>query len=393
MENKLKFKNLDQRKALRLARRIIIKIGSRAIVDRNGRPDLDRISALVKEMSLLHQAGTEIVLVTSGAIAVGIDTLDLKTRPNALPQLQMTAAVGQVRLMRIYEECFSEAGIRIGQVLLTHDDLKNRTRHLNARNTMLELLRKRIIPVVNENDVVSVDEIKFGDNDILASLVSILIEAEVLLLLTTTDGLHKGYGTKQAQRIPYLKSITMRTLSLASGKTDILSLGGMASKLQAAQAASHAGTRVIIADGREQNIITNIINGIDTGTLIGGSKEETRSNIKGRKRWIAYFHKTKGTLIIDEGACRAIEENGNSLLPIGIKKIEGQFSKGTLVNVKSQRGRLIARGLVDYSSDRLEKIKGHNSSEIEKILGFKDYEEVIHRDNMVVLNQKSGEPS
>ena len=263
--------------------------------------------------------------MSSGAIAVGIDSLGLKAKPNTLPQLQMTAAVGQVRLMRIYEEWFSKNGIRIGQVLLTHDDLKNRTRHLNARNTMLELLRQGIIPVVNENDVVSVDEIKFGDNDMLASLVSILIEAESLLLLTTADGLQTAYGTQQANRIAYLKTVSQETLSLVKGKTDSLSLGGMESKLLAAQAASHTGTRVIIADGRTENIISDIIAGIDTGTLIGGSKEEIRSNIKGRKRWIAFFHKTHGTLIIDEGAQRALEQNGNSLLPIGIKNNRRSF--------------------------------------------------------------------
>jgi glutamate 5-kinase len=387
----VKLENVDQRKALSKSKRIVIKLGSRILVDESGRPHLSRMRSLVKDLAKLHKSGKEILVVSSGAIAVGIDMLGMKSKPNALPQLQMTAAVGQVRLMRLYEELFSKKGIRIGQVLLTHDDLKNRTRHLNARNTMLELLRQRIIPVVNENDVVSVDEIKFGDNDILASLVSILIEAEALILLTTTDGLQAEYGTDRARRIAYLKSVTSSTLSMANGKIDRLSLGGMESKLQSAQAASHTGARVVIADGQKKQIISAVFAGVDTGTLIGGSMEEKRPNIKGRKRWIAFFHKTHGTLIIDEGARRAIEENGHSLLPIGVKKVEGQFSKGTLVNVKTQQGILIARGLVDYSSERLEKIKGHKSSEIERILGFKDYEEVIHRDNMVVITDRSEE--
>ena len=386
----MRLENLDQRKALKLAKRVVIKLGSRLLIDDSGRPDSNRIHSLTSEMGRLHKENKEIVLVSSGAIAVGLNSLGMKARPNTLPQLQMTAAVGQVLLMRIYEQFFAKQGIRIGQVLLTHDDLRNRTRHLNARNTMLELLRQRIIPVVNENDVVSVDEIKFGDNDMLASLVSILLEAELLVLLTTADGLQADYGTAKARRIGYLRSISSQILSMASGKTDDLSLGGMTSKLQSAQAASHNGARVIIADGRKKRVITDIINGLDTGTLIGGSLQEKRSKLKGRKRWIAYFHKTHGSLIIDEGARKAIEQNGHSLLPIGVKIVEGQFSKGTLVNVKSEQGILIARGLVDYSSERLEKIKGHKSSEIEKILGFKDYEEVIHRDNMVVLNEKSG---
>jgi len=360
-------------------------------VDKSGQPNLLRMRSLVKELSQLHNSDKEVVLVTSGAIAVGIDSLGMKSKPNALPQLQMAAAVGQVRLMHLYENLFSKEGVRIGQVLLTHDDLKNRTRHLNARNTMLELLREKIIPIVNENDVVSVDEIKFGDNDMLASLVTILIEAEVLLLLTTTDGLQAGYGTSEAKRIPYLRAVTSDGMSLAQGKVNALSLGGMESKLQSAQAASHVGARVVIADGRKKQILTKVMNGLDLGTLIGGSTLAKRSKIKGRKRWIAFFHKTHGTLYIDEGARKAIEDMGHSLLPIGVKKIEGQFSKGTLVSVKSIAGNLIARGLVDYSSTRLAKIMGHRSSEIDKILGYKDYEEAIHRDNMVVVKEKDDE--
>jgi len=387
----MRLENLDQRKALKKAKRVVIKLGSRLLIDDSGKPDTSRIRSFTSEMSRLHRDNKEIVLVSSGAIAVGLNSLGMTSKPGTLPQLQMTAAVGQVLLMRIYEKYFARQDIRIGQVLLTHDDLRNRTRHLNARNTMLELLRQRIIPIVNENDVVSVDEIKFGDNDMLASLVSILLEAELLILLTTADGLQADYGTANARRISYLRSVSSQTLSMASGKTDTLSLGGMASKLQSAQAASHNGARVVIADGRKKRIISGIVSGVNTGTLIGGSLQEKRSKFKGRKRWIAYFHKTHGSLIIDEGARKAIEQNGHSLLPIGVKRVEGQFGKGTLVNVKSERGILIARGLVDYSSERLEKIKGHKSSEIEKILGFKDYEEVIHRDNMVVLSEKSGD--
>jgi glutamate 5-kinase len=384
----VKLENTAQRQALTEAERIVIKIGTRILIDPSGRPDMRRIHALVKEIAGLHDRKREIVLVSSGAIAVGLESMALKSRPNALPQLQMVAAVGQVRLMQIYERFFSRYGCTIAQVLLTHDDLKNRTRHLNARNTMLELLRHGIIPIVNENDVVSVDEIKFGDNDILASLVTILIEAEALLLLTTEDGLFSGYGTKNARRLSYLRSVTAPVLSLARGKGGPLTLGGMESKLQSAQAAAHIGARVVIADGRKRRIINRIFSGGDTGTLIGGSTKEKQSKMKGRKRWIAFFHKTHGTLTVDEGARRAIVENGHSLLPIGVKHIEGHFKKGTLVNVKSEEGHLIARGLVDYSSERLEKIMGHRSSEITSILGFKDYEEVIHRDNMVVLMEK-----
>lgn len=387
----MKLANLDQRRALQGAGRIIIKVGTRVLVDDNGNPDPVRIRHLVKEIAALHHAGKEVVLVSSGAIAAGVQTLGLQSRPTQLPQLQMAAAVGQVRLMTLYDTFFSDAGCRIGQVLLTYDDLRNRPRHLNARNTILELLRQNLIPVVNENDVVSVDEIKFGDNDILASMVAILIEAETLILLTTSDGLQTAFGTDNARRIPYLKSVTKRVLAHAMGKDHMLSMGGMESKLKSAQAAIHAGARVVIADGRKKNILTRILNGADTGTLIGGSLEDSRSLKAARKRWIAFFHKQKGTLVIDEGARIALEENGNSLLPVGITTIEGHFEKGSLVNIKSADGRLVARGLVDYSSDRLAKIKGHPTSEIKSILGFKDYDEVIHRDNMVVLKRTEEE--
>ena len=384
----MKLSNFDQRKALSSSRRIIVKIGTRILVEKTGTPDLVRIRSLIKEMAQLHHRGKEIILVSSGAIATGMQILGLKKRPTQLPQLQMVAAVGQVGLMSLYDKYFTAFRCKIGQVLLTHDDLKNRPRHLNARNTILELLRHKLIPVVNENDVVSVDEIKFGDNDILASLITILIEAETLLLLTATDGLHNSFGTKSASRIPYLKSVTKNELSMAMGKDNALSQGGMESKLKSAQAAIHAGARVVIADGRKRNIISRILKGEDTGTLIGGSAQDSRSLLNGRKRWIAFFHKTNGTLFIDEGAQKALEQNGYSLLAIGIYKIKGHFSKGSLVSVKSADGKLIARGLVDYSSDRLEKIKGHRTSEIKKILGFKDYDEVIHRDNMVILKHK-----
>ena len=223
----MKLKNIEQRKTLLQANRIVIKFGSRILIDRTSKPDIRLIKTLVKDIAWLFRANKKIVLVSSGAIAIGMDTLGMKSRPTALPQLQMVAAVGQVRLMGIYEELFSKEGIQIGQVLLTHDDLKNRTRHLNARNTLMELLRQDIVPVVNENDVVSVDEIKFGDNDMLASLVSILIEAEALLLLTSADGLYSNYGTNNAQRLPYLKSITSNDLKLAKGNINALSLGGM----------------------------------------------------------------------------------------------------------------------------------------------------------------------
>lgn len=375
--------------ALKDADRIVIKIGSRVLVQRTGRPDLRRIRSLVKEIAKLHHANKRVVLVSSGAIAAGVEALGLKARPTSLPELQMAAAIGQVRLMTAYDALFKDERCKIAQVLLTHDDLQNRTRHLNARNTMNALLRRGIIPIINENDVVAVDEIKFGDNDILAALVTILIDADTLLLLSTTNGLLAPVGNRM-RRIPYLSHVSNETLGLAMGKGSEFSIGGMESKLQSAQTAVHVGTCVVIADGRRKGVIARIMAGEDVGTLIGDPTRRAGNSFTGRKRWIAFFHKINGALTVDMGAQRALEKNGYSLLPIGICEVEGSFEKGSLVNVKNLEGKLIARGLVEYSSEEILRIKGHKTTEIAGILGSKDYDEVIHRDNMVVLTRKDG---
>lgn len=374
------------RQSLADARRLVIKVGSHVLVQPSGRPDVEHIRRLVGEIARLRRQGRDVVLVSSGAIAAGVEALELGARPTDLPRLQMAAAVGQVRLMTAYDDYFSEEGYRIAQVLLTYDDLRHRARHLNARNTMMQLLSQGIVPVVNENDVVAVDEIKFGDNDILAAQVAILIEAEALLLLTTTDGLHAD-----GDRVPHLPAVTRETLDLVSGKRGAFALGGMASKLRSAQIAAEVGVLVVIADGRQPAVIGRAVGGEDVGTLLGSREPPRRSNMRGRKRWIAFFHKTRGALIVDDGAEAALENGGNSLLAIGIRAIEGHFGKGSLVNIKSQAGRLIARGLAGYSSDDIRKIMGHQSSDITELLGYKDYDEVVHRENMVVLAKADGE--
>jgi glutamate 5-kinase len=341
-------------------------------------------------MAELRLGGRDVILTSSGAIAAGVEAMGLKIRPTSLPDLQVAAAVGQVRLMTLYDRFFASEKCIIGQVLLTHADLKNRTRHLNARNTMLTLLGQGIIPIVNENDVVSVDEIKFGDNDLLASLVTILTEADALLLLTTADGLQKSIGSSES-RIPYLPSVTNEALSLASGKGSDFSLGGMASKLQSAQTAVDVGVRVVIADGTQEQIIPRIMRGEDVGTLIGGGERYTLSKMNRRKQWIAFFHKTSGAVVIDKGAQAALEQHNYSLLPIGIRDVQGNFPRGALVNIKSLDGEVIGRGLADFSSDEILRIKGRKTNEIELILGSNDFNEVIHRENMVVLTNKNGE--
>ncbi|MFH1477538.1 MAG: glutamate 5-kinase [Verrucomicrobiota bacterium] len=377
------------RRELAQARRIVVKIGSRILVQRSGRPEMRRIRALVREIAKLRNAGREVVFVTSGAIGAGMEVLGMPRRPTNLPELQMAAAIGQSRLMTRYDKLFARERCRIGQVLLTHDDLKHRSRHLNARNTMLTMLRAGVIPVVNENDAVAVDEIKFGDNDLLASLVVHLVDAELLILLTTTDGLREPAFSGHSRRVTFLEFVTPRVLALASGKGSALSTGGMASKLEAARAVAKTGAAVVIADGRRSGIIGKIMAGDDTGTLIRPAADQRAASLTGRKRWIAFFHKPQGALIIDDGARQAIERGGKSLLPIGIKTVNGDFETGAAVDIFSPDQTLIARGLVSYSSRDIRLIQGHRTDAIAGILGAADYEEVIHRDNMALMNAPS----
>jgi len=327
------------------------------------------------------------VLVTSGAIGAGMEALKLSSRPKTLPDLQMAAAVGQTRLMALYQSLFAKEGITIGQVLLTNEDLRSRARHLNARNTLFALLRNRIIPVVNENDTVTVDEIKFGDNDVLAALVSSLLSAELLVLMSSTNGLQKRSKTKNV-RVSYIEGVTERELALAFGKGSELSVGGMASKLQAAQMAVHSGALALIIDGRKERALLRAVSGENLGTLIGKALAGRRS---ARKRWLAYFTRASGELTVDSGASDALALGGKSLLPIGVKKVEGKFEKGSLVSVKDTRGAFIARGLVEYGDRELRLIAGRKTSEIQAILGFRDADEVIHRDNLVLMRREGGQ--
>ncbi|MBU4248302.1 MAG: glutamate 5-kinase [Verrucomicrobia bacterium] len=377
------------RAALQAARRIVIKIGSRILVQASGRPETQRVRALIRDIAALKHEGREVVVVTSGAIGTGMDALGIRRRPTRLPDLQMTAAIGQSRLMTLYDRMFTAERCLIGQVLLTHNDLKHRVSHLNARNTMLTMLQRGVIPIVNENDVVAMEEIKFGDNDLLAALVVHLLNADLLILLTTTDGLRKTDAGGRAHRVSAVQAITQDVLELASGKESPLSTGGMFSKLESAGAATKAGATVVIADGRKAGILQQILAGEDTGTLIPPTARNPQDTLNARERWIAFFHKPKGVLLIDDGARRALEQNGKSLLPIGIKHIEGDFEAGDAVEVKTLDQGLIARGLVAYSSRDIRLIRGHRTDDIARILGTDGFDEVIHRDNMVLMKKHS----
>ena len=377
--------------AIGQARRIVVKIGSGVLVQTSGKTETQRLKLLVKEIADLSSQKRDVVFVTSGAIGTGMQTLGMKKRPGSLPALQMAAAVGQSRLMTQYDQLFSAEKKIIGQVLLTYDDLKHRARHLNAKNTILTMLGAGVIPVINENDAVAVEEIKFGDNDLLASLVVHLIKADLLIMLTTTNGLNKPLADGRSERIRYLQGVSDEIMKFAHGKGGEISTGGMASKLESARlVAETAGVFVVIADGREPGIIRRVMAGEDTGTIIVPAEKGSLSEFGGRKSWIAFFHKPKGVLTIDAGACRALEEGGKSLLPIGVKKVEGEFAAGAMVDIKAMDGRLVARGLTAYSSRDIQLIKGCRTDEVVKLLGDKKEDELIHRDNLVLMNAVAG---
>ncbi len=376
------------RKQLGSLRRIVIKVGSRLLAKEAGKSENPNIKMLVQQIASVRNSGKEIIFVTSGAIGTGMQILGLKKKPKSLSHLQMAAAVGQSRLMAYYDELFQTYNCKIGQILLTHDDLRDRIRHLNARRTILTMLENQIIPIVNENDVVAVDEIKFGDNDLLSALVAQLVDAELLIMLSTTDGLKAPSQAGKEERVPFLNEITEDLFQFARGKGGEISTGGMASKLEWARLATKAGISVVIADGRKENIINKILTGEDTGTLIVPPKHGGKFINSNKKRWIAFFNKIKGIIFIDDGAKRALLENGKSLLPIGIKKVEGNFSCGAAVEVRDMQNQPIARGFSSYSSEDVQKIMGKKSKEIKELLGIEAYEEeVIHRDNMAILSK------
>jgi glutamate 5-kinase len=296
----------------------------------------------------------------------------MKSRPKAMPDLQMAASVGQIRLMSVYDELFGRNRCGIGQVLLTHDALKHRERHLNSRNTLLNLIANRIVPIINENDAISTEEIKFGDNDVLAALVAILVDADALVLLSSTDGLREPDGSGKTRRVHCIEEVDEGVLGLVADKQDRLSTGGMASKLQSAQIAAHNGIPVVIANGRKTGVLARIFAGKDEGTLL----IPKAGTISKRKRWIAFFNRAEGRLVIDAGAAQALDR-GRSLLPVGVVAVEGHFQVGAMVDIQSSDGQHLARGLVEYSSEDIDGMKGRKTDG--------KAGEVIHRDNMVLL--------
>lgn len=381
----MKSKEIERSGLPESIRRVVVKVGSRILVDEKGRPDPARIHQLAAQVAELHNDGMQVILVSSGAIAAGVESLGWSERPSHLADLQMAAAVGQGVLMHRYSDEFATHGCRIGQVLLTHADLRDRERHLNARNTILAMLRNNVVPIVNENDVVAVDEIRFGDNDLLASMVASLVRADLLMLLTTADGFYTTKNGELVKRVSRLEAITDEVLAMAGGKGSDWSTGGMDSKLRSARNALKSGTPVMILNGARDGVLREALAGKDVGTLI---RAEVRSSpLRARQKWIAFFNRPQGTLVVDEGAHSAICTQGVSLLPVGVSAVRGSFGVGATVNVETVGGEVFARGITAYSSRDIESIKGRHSRDIGDILGHSHHPEIIHRDNLVILEE------
>lgn len=364
------------------AQRIVVKVGTSTLTHNTGKLNLNLIEKLVRQLTDLRYQDKEVLLVTSGAVGAGMGRLGLKEKPRTMPEKQAAAAVGQGILMHIYEKLFSEYGQVVAQLLLTRSDVNDRRRFLNARNTLLTLLNKGVVPIINENDTVAIEEFKFGDNDTLGALVAGLVDADLLILLSDIDGLYTGdpRKDKDAQLIPVVEEITEEIQGLAGSVGSKFGSGGMATKISAAKIVVNAGIPMIIANGSQPDVIRDIFSGGITGTLFIPREVKPHA----RKSWIAFGSDIEGKLWVDDGARKAILTNGKSLLPSGIIKVEGDFTSGHVVSIVDTDGLEFARGIVNYNASELEKIKGVQCREIAGILGYKDYDEVIHRDNLAL---------
>ena len=363
--------------------RMVIKVGSNTLTKEDQSFDTDFFSAMAAQIASLRKDGIEVLIVSSGAVAAGRSALGLEERPRTIPQKQAAAAVGQSRLMRVYEEAFAVHGLNVAQLLLTRSDLADRTRYLNARATLETLLECGVIPVINENDTVAVEEIKFGDNDNLSALVTGLIEANLLMILTDIDGLYDADPRKNpdARLIPLVRSLTREIELAAGGSSSAVGTGGMATKLAAAKKAGKSGAATLIVNGRAPEIILRGVRGEETGTLILASRESLTS----RKQWIAFTLRPKGRITVDNGAATVLHRDGRSLLPSGITAVDGDFERGSCVRVCGPDGVEFARGITDYSSSEVVKLIGCNSCQIEEFLGYRYGDEIIHRNNLVLL--------
>ena len=365
-------------------KKILIKVGSAVLTGPDGL-DLKIIDSLVRDMSSLARQGYSVVLVTSGAIVSGKHRMNITEKLKSIPEKQAAAAIGQGRLMRVYSKSFEKNGHYVAQILLTLADLADRQRYLNIRNTLSTLMAWGAIPIINENDTVAVDEIKFGDNDNLAAMIANIIEADLFINLTTIGGLYdvNPNQSQKAKLIPLVHEFTEEIEAAATGDTSSSGTGGMKSKVQAAKKVTAIGIPCIIAPGKKDKVLTDIIAGKEIGTLFLPMADRLNS----KKYWIAFTLRPRGKLIIDDGAKKALLEKGKSLLPSGILDVEGEFNVGDPVNCISREGIIVAKGLVNFSSAEINRIKGIKTAQIRQVIGHKDYDEVIHRDNLVITRQ------
>ncbi len=360
---------------IRKARHVVVKVGTSAICDDAGRLDLSVVRSLASQIAAAMDAGVSVTLVTSGAIGAGLAELDLDKRPKTLPMLQAVAAVGQGQLMRTFHDVFARRGRKVAQVLLTREDFENRTRYLNIRNTLGKLAEIGVLAVINENDAVAVDEIRYGDNDIIAAHLTNMMAADLLVLLSTVDGL-----LADGELLDVVEDVDA-AMAHATDSRSRHGSGGMASKLSAVAAVTTAGEAAIIANARTPKVLTKLLAGEPLGTVFTPAQRKMRP----RDRWIAQASRAAGTIVVDAGAAKALRQRGKSLLPSGISAVKGKFGKGDIVTVVDPQGEPIARGLTNYAADQVDQIKGLKTAQIAAALGDKPYDEVIHRNNMTVV--------
>jgi glutamate 5-kinase len=356
------------RNPLKSVSRLVVKLGTGVLTDSRKQIDPAQLEQLVAQVAALRKSGKEIVLVTSGAVGAGMGALGYEKRPGELAELQACAAIGQTRLMANYAELFAKHDLHIAQVLLTHEDLEHHERHLNARNTLVTLLGHGVVPVINENDAVSFTEIKFGDNDKLSALVASLLPADLLVILTTVDGVIENFSKANPKTISAIEQIDSTIEKLAGGTTSETAVGGMRSKIEAAKIVMRSGVPLVIASGKKKNVLAKILDGQDEGTLFVAQPDK----LQGRKRWIAFFHHPKGALFVDDGAKKALRESGKSLLPPGVARCEGNFEAEDVVRICDLDGTEFARGIAKFSA---EEIRAKKLARVE----------LVHRDDLVIL--------
>lgn len=373
---------MTTRQQITHTRRWVVKIGSALLTNEGRGLNQQGIAAWVEQLAALRKQGHELILVSSGAVAEGMSRLGWSKRPHALHEQQAAAAVGQMGLVQAYESCFQRHGMHTAQVLLTHDDLSNRGRYINARSTLRTLLDLGVVPIINENDTVVTDEIRFGDNDTLAALVANLIEAELLVILTDQQGMCDKDPRQHADAklIHETPANAPELEAMASGAGGALGRGGMLTKVRAARLAARSGSATVIAAGREEQVLLRLAEGEQLGTLFLPDQQP----IAARKQWLAGHLQVRGSLTLDAGAVKVLRESGRSLLPVGVKTVSGNFLRGEMVTCVDEAGREIARGLVNYSAQDTRRIQGQPSSRIEELLGYLDEPELIHRDNLIL---------